>query len=125
RVISAVKKMQLGDMPSFDDSMNVALNGRNGEYCLAKSNAKQKHVIIISDGDPQAPAQALMGQYLKNQVSGSTVTVYTHQPGTPSPQMVSIAKTLKGRTYGPVEANPNQLPQIFIKEATVVRRSLI
>ena len=27
--------------------------------------------------------------------------------------------------YGPIESKPNQLPQIFIKEATVVRRSLI
>ena len=30
KVIAAVKNMQLGDMPSFDDSMDVALNGTNG-----------------------------------------------------------------------------------------------
>ena len=36
-----------------------------------------------------------------------------------------MAKRTGGRAYGPINNNPNQLPQIFIKEATVVRRSLI
>ena len=39
--------------------------------------------------------------------------------------MDDIANQLKGKAYGPIDSNPNQLPQIFIKEATVVRRSLI
>jgi hypothetical protein len=39
--------------------------------------------------------------------------------------MKLMARQTGGRAYGPVEKNPNQLPQIFIKEATVVRRSLI
>ena len=39
--------------------------------------------------------------------------------------MDDMAKFTKGRAYGLIESNPNQLPQIFIKEATVVRRSLI
>ncbi len=125
KVIQAVKKMQLGDMPSFDDAMNVAMNGINGGYCLAKSNAKQKHVIIISDGDPAPPQQALFDQYLKEKVSASTVTVFTHEPGKPAPNMIAIAEKLKGKVYGPIESNPNQLPQIFIKEATIVRRSLL
>ena len=30
QVKAAIKNMKLGDMPSFDDSMNVALNGSNG-----------------------------------------------------------------------------------------------
>ena len=59
-VNAAADKMQLGDMPSFDDSMNLALNGVNNGYSLAKSNARHKHVIIISDGDPQAPPQGAL-----------------------------------------------------------------
>jgi len=127
KVIAAIKNMKLGDMPSFDDSMDVALNGINGQGGLIRSNARQKHVIIISDGDPQAPNQKLVNDYLKVQVSVSTVSVYPHDTsdqGLP-PTMRNIAKWLKGRAYGPINANPNQLPQIFIKEATVVRRSLI
>jgi uncharacterized membrane protein len=127
KVVAAVKNMKLGDMPSFDDSMDVALNGINGGYSLLKSDAKQKHVIIISDGDPQKPRQALIDAYAQAKISVSTVSVYPHDKsdrGLP-PTMQQIAQLLKGRAYGPVESNPNQLPQIFIKEATVVRRSLI
>jgi hypothetical protein len=39
--------------------------------------------------------------------------------------MEDMATFTGGKAYGPIEDNPNQLPQIFIKEATVVRRSLI
>ncbi len=129
KVIAAVKNMKLGDMPSFDDSMNLAMNGVAGDGvgALLKSDAKQKHVIIISDGDPQRPNQNLVAQYIQNKVSVSTVSVYPHDRsdrGLP-PNMQDIASMLKGRAYGPIDSNPNQLPQIFIKEATVVRRSLI
>src|SRR5262249_10319980 len=55
----------------------------------------------------------------------STVTVYTHTPGQRSKQMDDMARLTHGKAYGPIESNPSQLPQIFIKEATVVRRSLI
>ncbi|MDB5355938.1 MAG: von Willebrand factor type domain protein [Phycisphaerales bacterium] len=126
-VTAAAKKMQLGDMPSFDDSLNLAMNGANGGYCLSKSNARHKHVIIISDGDPQAPNPTLVQQYKQNKVSVSTVTVFPHQFGQSGlpPTMEDIAKQLGGHAYGPINKNPNQLPQIFIKEATIVRRSLI
>jgi uncharacterized membrane protein/membrane protein implicated in regulation of membrane protease activity len=127
KVLAAAKQMQLGDMPSFDDSMNLALNGVGNGPGLAKSNARQKHVIIISDGDPAAPNPALMQQYKAAKVSVSTVTVYPHeygQNGLPI-TMEQIAEQLGGRAYGPINSKPNQLPQIFIKEATIVRRSLI
>jgi uncharacterized membrane protein len=127
RVMSAIKSMKLGDMPSFDDAMNTALNGKGGHPGLAQSNAKQKHVIIISDGDPAAPNPALIAQFQAAKVSVSTVCVYPHMgdPDGLPPTMKRIAMDLKGRAYGPINNNPNQLPQIFIKEATVVRRNLI
>jgi uncharacterized membrane protein len=127
RVNSAIKNMQLGDMPSFDESIDLALNGKNGRGGLKDSDARQKHIIVISDGDP-APPNANLVQQLKNaKISVSTVTVYPHDmsdQGLP-PTMRRMAEELKGRAYGPINQNPNQLPQIFIKEATVVRRSLI
>ncbi len=127
KVFAAVKKMQPGDMVSFDDSMNVAFNGLPGQPGLATSNAQHKHVIIISDGDPQAPNPALVAQYKAAKVSVSTVTVYPHggNANGRSDTMDNIARDLLGRAYGPINANPNQLPQIFIKEATIVRRTLI
>jgi len=127
KVLAAAKNMQLGDMPSFDDAMNLALNGVNNGPGLIRSNARQKHVIIISDGDPGAPVPQLMQAYRNAKVSVSTVTVYPHMGGPNGlpPTMEEIAQQLSGRAYGPINSKPNQLPQIFIKEATVVRRSLI
>ena len=127
KVIAAIKQMQLGDMPSFDDSMDVALNGINNQGGLLKSDARQKHIIIISDGDPQPPSQRLVDLCIQNKITISTVTVYPHMgdaDGLPF-VMRELARATKGRAYGPINNNPGQLPQIFIKEATVVRRSLI
>lgn len=129
-VFGAIKKMQLGDMPSFDDAMNLALNGVNGQGGLKQSKARHKHVIIISDGDPQVPIPSLVAAYQAAKVSCSTITVYPHGGGAGAngqlpPVMFELPKQLKGKSYGPIESNPNQLPQIFIKEATIVKRSLI
>jgi hypothetical protein len=131
KVMAAIKKMALGDMPDFDDALSVALIGRNGQGAgLSRSNARHKHVIIISDGDPGAPNGGLIQQYQQAKISISTVSVYPHVGGAGAnglipPTMDNIAKQTGGKSYGPVNANPSQLPQIFIKEATIVRRSLI
>jgi uncharacterized membrane protein len=127
RVFAAIKRMQLGDMPSFDDTLDLALNGRNGVGGLIRSDARQKHVIVISDGDPNPPAQSIINAYRRNKISISTVAVYPHtgDPDGLPPTMKNMARQTGGRAYGPINNNPNQLPQIFIKEATVVRRSLI
>lgn len=124
KAIAAIKKMQLGDMPSFDDSLNVALNGSNGQPGLLQSSARQKHVIVISDGDPAAPASALLQKFIQNNITITTVSVYPHG-GIVSSSMQNIADLTKGKYYGPINDNFNTLPQIFIKEATIVRRSLI
>jgi uncharacterized membrane protein len=125
-VTAAIKKMALGDMPSFDDAVTLAVKGAGaGQPSLQGSTAKQRHIIIISDGDPAGCNQGLLDLCLKEKITISTVTVFTHTPGTLSPQMKEMAEKTKGHAYGPIEANPKQLPQIFIKEATVVQRSLI
>ena len=125
--IAAAKKMQPGDMLSFEDSMSVALNGKGGAKGLKDSDAQFKHVIIISDGDPQRPSAGLVQSYGQSKVSVSTVSVYPHtgeKQGIPQ-TMFDIAQQMKGRSYGPINSDFNQLPKIFIKEATVVRRSLL
>lgn len=127
KAIAAIKQMQLGDMPSFEDSFGVALSGRGGNPGLKDSDARQKHMIVISDGDPTPPSEGLYQAYADAKVTVSTVSVFPHDrsdQGLP-PTMRTIANRLKGRAYGPINDNPQQLPQIFIKEATVVKRSLI
>jgi uncharacterized membrane protein len=142
RVYNAIRRMVMGDMPSFDESIDLAVNGNATQKGLKHSNARHKHIIVISDGDPSPPNQGLMNQCKQLQISISTVSIYPHMgaplapdalpdpngeadnPNLP-PNMKLMARETKGRAYGPVNSNPNQLPQIFIKEATVVRRSLI
>ena len=142
RVNTAIKQMQMGDMPSFDESLNLCINGNATQKGLKDSTARHKHIIIISDGDPGAPNPNLIAQCKQHQISISTVTVEPHMgaplnpaiepdpngeadnPNLP-PTMKLMARQTRGRAYGPINNNPNQLPQIFIKEATIVRRSLI
>ncbi|MBC7782396.1 MAG: hypothetical protein H7144_01040 [Burkholderiales bacterium] len=127
KVTQALKSMALGDMPSFDESFNLALNGGPTSKGMLASDARSKHMIVISDGDPQAPAAALIKAANDAKISISTVSVYPHDQsaqGLP-PTMRKIAEQTGGRAYGPVNGNFSQLPQIFIKEATIVRRSLI
>jgi len=127
RVGAAMKNMQLGDMPDFDDSLRLALFGGKGGTGLTQSDARNRHIIIISDGDPSAPQNDLIQACQQNKISISTVSVYPHDQsdrGLP-PTMRQMAAQTGGRAYGPINGNFSQLPQIFIKEATIVRRSLI
>ncbi len=127
KAIAAAKQMKMEDMMSFEDCMTVALYGSGGAKGLKDSDAKQKHVIIISDGDPAAPSAGLIQAYKDARITVSTVSVQPHMgdPDGLPPEMKRIAAELHGKAYGPINSNLSQLPQIFVKEATVVRRSLI
>ncbi|QQE10354.1 VWA domain-containing protein [Planctomycetota bacterium] len=107
---------QIGDMPSFAPTMRMAYNE------MVKSDASMKHVIIISDGDPSPPSPALLNKFVKSKISVSTVAVFPHGNTLP-PVMQQIANVTRGRFYFP--KNPNLLPQIFIKEAKTLRKSMI
>ena len=114
--LAATRQLKFGDMPDFRPSMRMALTG------LQDVDAGHRHVIIISDGDPQPPAQSLLQAYVDDNISISTVLVAPHTPTAPT-TMQSIAQVTGGDYY---EVNdPQDLPQIFIKEAQIVVRSLI
>ncbi len=114
----SINNLQFGDMPSFDPSLNLALDG------LKAASAGQKHVIIISDGDPSL-TQSILDDYKANRISISTVGVYPH-----SPRDFNSLEMMAERTGGTFYAVDSQaalatLPQIFIKEAQTVKRALI
>lgn len=116
---SMVKKIegaQIGDMPSFAPTMELGLKE------LVESDAAARHMIVISDGDPQPPAPKIMDQFVANKISITTVAVFPHGNMDMS-MMKSIASTTGGRYYFPQDAN--LLPSIFIKEAKTLRRSMI
>jgi uncharacterized membrane protein len=106
--------MNQGDMPSFQGPMEKA------HESLKKSTANLKHMIVFSDGDPQAPDAKLMQQIIADRITVSTVLISGHSgPDT----MVNIAQQGKGRFYN--VTSPSMLPQIFIKETAVILKSAI
>ncbi len=117
-VTAAIRRMTMGDMPDFGPPMQVAYDK------LKACDAAQKHIIIISDGDPQMPKKekGLLKKLRKAGITCSGVAVFPHDPGHVA-SLVKIARATGGRFYN--VKDPKQLPRIFIKEAQVVRRALI
>ncbi|MBX3444610.1 MAG: VWA domain-containing protein [Planctomyces sp.] len=111
-----VNSAEPGDMPAFSPAMSLGLNG------LKASDAAAKHMIIISDGDPQPPPPALIQDFIANQVTFSMVAIFPHG-GQEITLMRTLAETTGGRYYFPDD--PNQLPSIFIKEAKTLKRTMI
>lgn len=115
-VIAAIGKMQMGDMPDFHAPMLAAYRK------LKACKAGQKHMIIISDGDPSPPSRQLLNQLSKAQITCTGVAVFPHSQADVQ-SLQRIAKATGGRFYDVKKAS--QLPHIFVKEAQVVRRALI
>jgi len=115
-VISAIQQMVMGDMRSLHAHLQQAYAKLNA------CNAGQKHVIVISDGDPTAPSDALLTQCKDAGITVTGVGVFPHSPRDVQ-SLMHVASMTGGRFYNVTD--PTQLPQIFIKEAQVVRRNLI
>lgn len=116
RVIAAIRRMQMGDMPSFKDAMEAAFEA------LKKCDAGQRHMIIISDGDPAPPTAEFLATLKAAKISVSGVAVFPHSPADVQ-SLHRVAQATGGRFYNVTD--PTQLPQIFVKETQVVRRPLI
>jgi len=115
-VKSRIDQMQIGDMPDFDTTMNLALKG------LRSLDAAQKHIILISDGDPSPPRRSILREMKDRKITCSTIGIGFGSHVVPQP-LQDIARITGGRYY-PCR-NPRTLPQIFVKESKVVRRPLI
>jgi uncharacterized membrane protein len=111
-----INSAQIGDMPTFVRTMTMAL------AALKASDASARHMIIISDGDPQPPSPQLLEQFVANRISVSTVAVFPHG-GNQTQTMEMIAQATGGRFYFPQD--PAVLPSIFIREAKTLQRSMI
>ena len=116
--LAAARQLTFGDMQMFEPSMSAALQG------VMKVDAGQRHVIIISDGDPAPPSASLINEYAANKVTCSTVMVGGHGNNPQHAAIMQRIASMTGGTFYKVD-DPSKLPQIFIKEARVVSRSLI
>jgi uncharacterized membrane protein len=115
-VIAAIEQMVMGDMTSLHDHLQEAYDK------LKDCDASQKHVIVISDGDPVAPTQELLTKCRDAGITCTGVAIFPHSP-MDIQSLARVAQSTGGRFYD--VKDPQQLPQIFIKEAQVIRRSLI
>ncbi|MBS0202410.1 MAG: VWA domain-containing protein [Planctomycetes bacterium] len=115
-LVPLINGATIGDMPSFQNTMQMGLKG------LMKSDAATRHMIIISDGDPQPPTPKLMQEFVDAQVSVSMVAVFPHG-GMEIKSMQGVSGVTGGRYYYPQD--PNELPAIFIKESKTLKRSLL
>jgi uncharacterized membrane protein len=106
--------MNQGDLPNFQEIMEKAYAG------LKKSTANLKHIIVFSDGDPGPPSAQLMQSITDDKITVSTVLIAGHAGPDVMEQMASQGH---GRAYN--VTSPNDLPQIFIKEAAVILKSAI
>ncbi len=116
-MVKKINNCEPGDMPAFGTTMKLGLEG------LKKSDAATKHMIIISDGDPQPPTPELVQEFVKAEISVSTVLVDGYHQGSFQNVMKALASTTGGRFYYP--QNPEALPSIFIKEAKTLKKSMI
>ncbi|MBZ0256104.1 glutamine amidotransferase, partial [bacterium] len=106
----------IGDMPSFDNTLQLAYDS------LVEVQTNVKHIVILSDGDPAQPSQALVDSILADGITISTVCIAPHgQNGIDL--MSELADYCNGKFYH-VKNNKN-LPKIFIKEASTIRRNML
>ncbi|MSR70082.1 MAG: hypothetical protein EXS17_07045 [Phycisphaerales bacterium] len=115
--LKAARTMPVGDMPDFGASMTAALAG------LIAVPAGQRHAIVISDGDPAPPSQELLAKFKTAKVTVTTIMIAGHGTAEDLQNMKAMAEWTGGNFYNVM--NPKLLPKIFIKEATLVARSLL
>ena len=107
---------QIGDMPKVEPTLRMAYNA------LLKADAAVKRVVMISDGDPQPPPPQLLTALAEATIGVSTVCVAPHSPSDKT-MLRAIAQRTGGEFYD--VTNPRNLPQIFVKEASVVKRGML
>jgi uncharacterized membrane protein len=114
KLAAQIAGMNQGDLGSFEGVLSLA------HVALQKSTANLKHIIVFSDGDPNAPTQGLMQAIVGDRITVSTVLISGHSP---PDTMEWMADQGKGRFYN--VSSPDDLPQIFIKETAVILKSAI
>jgi hypothetical protein len=122
-ILAQIDRMQPGDMPDFDPALQMA----HDALVDPKKELATRHVILISDGDPQC-TMALLPKMKAARITVTTVGVACHGANEDN-KMAAIAKATKGRYYGPNTkpgtSDPRQLPAIYIKETRMVSQSFL
>lgn len=118
RIINEIKRMSMGDLPDLDAVMRPGV-----EALIARKDVGPKHMIVVSDFDPSAPAQDLINAMKKNGITCTTIAIGYGGHWINEGLAQWIADSTGGRFYRTNDTS--KLPQIFIQESREVRRSLV
>jgi uncharacterized membrane protein len=113
-----VDRMTPGDMMDFDPGLQMATK----ELTNPTYNLATKHIIVISDGDPQLNNPQFLTQMRNAGVTCSAVGVATHGPAEDS-KMTRMATATGGKAYFPKD--PRAIPQIYVREVRLVSQSFL
>jgi uncharacterized membrane protein len=117
-LLRQVDRMQPGDMMDFDPALVMATT----ELTKPKHNLATKHVIVISDGDPQLRNPGYLQTMKQSGVTCTTVGVATH--GAPeNTKMTQMATATGGKAY--INPPPRAIPAIYIRETRLVSQSFL
>lgn len=117
-LLRQVDRMMPGDMMDFDPALQMATE----ELSKPQHNLATKHIILISDGDPQLKNPGYLQTMRKAGVTCTTVGVATH--GAPeNSKMIQIATSTGGKPY--INPQPRSIPAIYIRETRLVSQSFI
>ncbi len=93
---------------------------------LAKSPGGVKHVIILTDGQTVGDPDSGLAMAVDLKRRGITLSTVAIGDQSNDPLLMGLARTAGGRFYNVKSVNSRAvLPQIFIKEAQTIRRTLI
>ncbi len=117
-IVQAIRRMSMGDLPDFDPLVRAA-----AEALAARPDASTRHMIIVSDFDPQAPRPDTIQKLKDARITVTTVAIGFGGHFVDVGKANWIATQTGGKFY--TTQDYSKVPQIFIKESRMVRRSLI
>jgi uncharacterized membrane protein len=117
-LIAKVDNLTPGDMPDFGGGLRMAYKALSDP----KKDFVGKHVIVISDGDPQQTDGTVLADMKANKITVTTVGVATHGVAEDT-RMKDIAERTGGRYYK--VTNPAQLPAIYLKETRLITQDFL
>lgn len=113
-----VESMQPGGGTDINAGVQAAVQALSN---IDNADAAIKHIIVITDGHGAMPNMLTLGQTLAQ--NGITISTVGVGDGHDAANLYNLATTGGGQFY-PVN-DPNNLPQVFIKEARLIRKNLI
>ena len=105
KLVPLINSSNPGDMPAFAPTMSMGLNA------LKASDAATKHMIIISDGDPQPPPPALLNAIANLPVGGAETKEYYVWIGDHGNRHAA-ASFHQRRPQGPARASARASPRV-------------